>query len=592
MGSHKKKIPLFFILGTIFCIKCVISQTGSDLNKPCQNYKPGDDDLQTIDFVRQYNLDVLGKQDAMRVFKVKGTNRMQTAYRLDKEADLTIPTREMFPLGLPEKFSLVITMRNNKLAKVPWQLIRISNVKNETEFAITLNSKQQVIEFSYLSHENIMENTFFSTPQIFNKNWHKIHFGVSAENVILYIDCKKVDAKRLKPRGIIDVSGKISLAKLLHANFTIPIDLQWMVLNCDPTVPERESCEEIPNSEGLKNKQFNDCKEFCAPLLNETINRLRILETELENKEGFPGAKGEKGELGRTGLEGPMGPPGNSGSPGHSGLKGDTGVPGPIGPPGPCLPCDSIKKFSSFEENSIGSLEGFPTISERGAEGFTSNGHKVGILSSNNIFYLKGESGERGPEGHMGPPGVPGNNGFPGTPGTEGLKGPSGSISQSNINQEIVESICLRIWSEKASELMELMQTPRNYVETRSRRRGPSGPPGPPGNPGAMGERGPMGPPGPEGSIGVPGSDGQRGEKGEKGDNGISVQGEMGFPGPPGIPGVDGKPGQTGRPGDEGLPGRPGQPGSHGQPGVMGPPGFCEFCNYPNVQYSYSKKGL
>lgn len=72
----------------------------------------------------------------------------------------------MFPLGLPEKFSLVITMRNNKLAKVPWQLIRISNVKNETEFAITLNSKQQVIEFSYLSHENIMENTFFSTPQV------------------------------------------------------------------------------------------------------------------------------------------------------------------------------------------------------------------------------------------------------------------------------------------------------------------------------------------------------------------------------------------------------------------------------------------
>lgn len=49
----------------------------------------------------------------------------------------------------------------------------------------------------------------------------------------------------------------------------------------------------------------------------------------------------------------------------------------------------------------------------------------------------------------MGPPGVPGNNGFPGTPGTEGLKGPSGSISQSNINQEIVESICLRIWSGK-----------------------------------------------------------------------------------------------------------------------------------------------
>jgi hypothetical protein len=32
-------------------------------------------------------------------------------------------------------------------------------------------------------------------------------------------------------------------------NFT-KIDLQWMVLSCDPTKPERDSCDELPVSKG------------------------------------------------------------------------------------------------------------------------------------------------------------------------------------------------------------------------------------------------------------------------------------------------------------------------------------------------------
>lgn len=63
--------------------------------------------------------------------------------------------------------------------------------------------------------------------QIFNKNWHKIHFGVFAKTVILYIDCKKIQIDdvrtELESRGTIDVSGKISLSKLLSTNSTMPV---------------------------------------------------------------------------------------------------------------------------------------------------------------------------------------------------------------------------------------------------------------------------------------------------------------------------------------------------------------------------------
>lgn len=59
---------------------------------PCQGYKTGEDDLETFDFIRRYKLDVLETQHP-GVTRVRGSNRMQTAYRVDKEADLTLPTR-------------------------------------------------------------------------------------------------------------------------------------------------------------------------------------------------------------------------------------------------------------------------------------------------------------------------------------------------------------------------------------------------------------------------------------------------------------------------------------------------------------------
>lgn len=63
-----------------------------DVSGPCAGYRPGDDDLYSSDFIRQFRLDVLETQYP-GVTRVRGSNRMQTAYRLDKDADLTLPTR-------------------------------------------------------------------------------------------------------------------------------------------------------------------------------------------------------------------------------------------------------------------------------------------------------------------------------------------------------------------------------------------------------------------------------------------------------------------------------------------------------------------
>lgn len=63
-----------------------------EANGPCSDYKPGEDDLQAFDFIRKFRLDLLGTQFP-GVTRVRGSNRVQTAYRLEKEANLTLRTR-------------------------------------------------------------------------------------------------------------------------------------------------------------------------------------------------------------------------------------------------------------------------------------------------------------------------------------------------------------------------------------------------------------------------------------------------------------------------------------------------------------------
>lgn len=60
---------------------------------PCGDFRPGEDDLQIIDFIRKFGLDSAEEIYKKSVTKVTGSNRFQTAYRVEKAARLIMPTR-------------------------------------------------------------------------------------------------------------------------------------------------------------------------------------------------------------------------------------------------------------------------------------------------------------------------------------------------------------------------------------------------------------------------------------------------------------------------------------------------------------------
>ncbi|KYB27295.1 Collagen alpha-1(IX) chain-like Protein [Tribolium castaneum] len=204
-------------------VKGQFSLYEEEVSAPCSDFKIGNDDLQAYDFIRLYRLDI-AETTHPGISKVRGSNQYQTAYRLDKDADLTLPTRDIFPQGLPEQFSFICTFRARRVPKSPWHLIRITDLESRPQFLISLNPRSGTIELSLNNYEGELQTIVFNGTSIFDKNWHKIHFGVSREKVMLYLDCEKNDeALLVEPRGPIDINGELSVSKLENSRQTVPV---------------------------------------------------------------------------------------------------------------------------------------------------------------------------------------------------------------------------------------------------------------------------------------------------------------------------------------------------------------------------------
>merc|ERR1719391_590215 len=340
-----------------------------EVTYPCADYKPGDDDLQSFDFIRKFELDV-NLDGYPGVVRVRGSNKMQTAYRIDSTADLRMDTLRVFNQGLPEQFSFVTTFRNRRPGANPWHLIRITNTQGSPQFAVGLNPSRKTVEFSILNFNGQLQTLSWNVPQVFDTEWHKLHFGVFRDKVLLYVNCEPVGEEPLQlVDSRIDLNGQILISKMVDSEATQAIDLQWMVMACDPNSVERETCDELPPR--AKPAEREPCQVTCP-----------------QGPAGKPGAQGRPG---RTGNGGERGPPGRIGPPGEPGKQGFPGAPGEIGRQGP--------------QGATG-LRG--PLGPEGIKGGRGPPGPEGPLGKPGLQGLKGGSGAKGEPGMMGPPGVPG----------------------------------------------------------------------------------------------------------------------------------------------------------------------------------------
>uniref|UniRef100_A0A2K5K0B9 Collagen alpha-1(IX) chain n=1 Tax=Colobus angolensis palliatus TaxID=336983 RepID=A0A2K5K0B9_COLAP len=266
-------------------------------NELCPKIRIGQDDLPGFDLISQFQVDKAASRRAIQ--RVVGSATLQVAYKLGNNVDFRIPTRNLYPSGLPEEYSFLTTFRmTGSTLKKNWNIWQIQDSSGKEQVGIKINGQTQSVAFSYKGLDGSLQTAAFSNlPSLFDSQWHKIMIGVERSSATLFVDCNRIESLPIKPRGPIDTDGFAVLGKLAdNPQVSVPFELQWMLIHCDPLRPRRETCHELP---------------------------ARITPSQTTDERGPPGEQG------------PPGPPGPPGVPGIDGIDGDRGPKGPLGPPGP-----------------------------------------------------------------------------------------------------------------------------------------------------------------------------------------------------------------------------------------------------------------
>uniref|UniRef100_A0A672LD92 Collagen, type XI, alpha 1a n=1 Tax=Sinocyclocheilus grahami TaxID=75366 RepID=A0A672LD92_SINGR len=479
-----------------------------------------------------------------------------TAYKIGKNAQISAPTKQLFPDGVfPEDFSILTTIKPK--AGIQSFLLSIYNEKGVQQLGVEVGRSPVFLYEDQTGKPAPEDYPLFRSLNLADGKWHRVGISVEKKTVTIIVDCKK---KLTKPLGRsdhagIDTNGITVFGTRILDEEAFEGDIQQLLIVADPKaaydycehyspdcdVPHKDTLQaQEPGEEYTTAVDYGDLYDYyegATPTATDEysepqrVKRSVSMKTKRMRKSpkyfSKPYKYQEPKQAKKLAIKkkryGYLPPPpreailglGGGAALGQKGEKGEPAViepgmliEGPAGPPGPA------------------GLPGPPGL--HGPPGSA------------------GDPGDRGPSGRAG---LPGADGLPGPPGTmlmlpfrfggDGEKGPVVSAQEAQA-QAILS-------------------------QARLAMRGPSGPmgltgrSGPVGLPGASGLKGDSGDPGHQGPRGIQGPPGQMGKSGKRGRAGTD--------------GARGMPGESGSKGDRGFDGLPGLPGEKGHRGENGPPG-------------------
>lgn len=112
---------------------------------PCRHWRPGDADLGTWDIISSY---ASHGNWLETITEIEGSNSLQTAYQLERGANLTMMAQEAFPRGTPFEFSFECTYRERQPQPDPWHLFHLTNSHEESQLSVTLNPGKKTLQVS------------------------------------------------------------------------------------------------------------------------------------------------------------------------------------------------------------------------------------------------------------------------------------------------------------------------------------------------------------------------------------------------------------------------------------------------------------
>ncbi|XP_068025489.1 collagen alpha-1(V) chain-like [Melanerpes formicivorus] len=140
----------------------------------------------------------------------RSSKEADVAYRVTKDAQLSAPTKQLYPASpFPEDFSILTTVKAKKGGQS--FLISIYNEQGIQQIGVEMGRSPVFLYEDHTGKPGPEDYPLFRGINLADGKWHRVALSVQKKNVTLILDCKKKITKFLdrSEHPIIDVNGII-----------------------------------------------------------------------------------------------------------------------------------------------------------------------------------------------------------------------------------------------------------------------------------------------------------------------------------------------------------------------------------------------
>ncbi|CAL8359729.1 unnamed protein product [Boreogadus saida] len=172
------------------------------------------------------------------------------------------PTELVFPNGLPSEYSFVTLYRLRRTTKKDrWFLWQIFDQTGGTQVSLVVDGAKRAVEFSFQGlQKNALRYTFKGRDlhALFDRQWHKLGVAVQSTVVSLYVDCKLAERRLTEDKADVKRSGRTLVATRVEDGRPVDIEVQQILIYCDPYMAEMENCCELQEAKWGANKTSDE----------------------------------------------------------------------------------------------------------------------------------------------------------------------------------------------------------------------------------------------------------------------------------------------------------------------------------------------
>jgi len=181
----------------------------------------------------------------------------RSAWEISRQANLDMRTREVFPGGLPDGFTLVTTFKEcDDTKRKTHNLIKIEDSRGQPQFGLKLDGYRGALQLDYMDPNGRPFSTTFTSEvdSLGDCHFHMMHLVKERDQLRLFIDCKEVETKTGINMGPVDINGRVSLAKQEGGREdTVDVVFQTLEIDSDTgrAISDLGACAELQIGESF-----------------------------------------------------------------------------------------------------------------------------------------------------------------------------------------------------------------------------------------------------------------------------------------------------------------------------------------------------